>query len=80
MDRSIASRSSCRCRRVRSSAPGTEVRCRASVPTTTFSRAVISLKSRMFWKVRAMPRRVIWLRLALPRTCPSNRTWPLVGR
>ena len=33
----------------------TDVRWRASVPTTTFSSAVIAPKSRMFWKVRATP-------------------------
>ena len=58
--------------RVRKIAPGTEVRCRASVPTTTFSSAVISPKSRMFWKVRAMPSRVISLRLILASGVPSK--------
>ncbi len=64
--RSSASRSSARCRRLRNTAPGTDVLCRASVPTTTFSSAVMSLNSRMFWNVRAMPSRVIWLRLIAP--------------
>jgi len=80
MPRSMASRSSCRCRGIRNSAPGTEVRCRASVPTTTFSSAVISENNRMFWNVLAIPRRVIWLRLSLPSTCPSKPTVPDVGR
>ena len=34
------------------------------MPTITFSSSVISLKMRMFWKVRAMPPRVICVRLA----------------
>ena len=76
----MAVRSSRRCRGVRISAPGTEVRCRASVPTMTFSSAVISPHSRMFWKVRAMPSRVIWWRLRRPIGSPSNTTVPEVGR
>ena len=47
-----------------SSAPGTLVRWWASAPTMTFSSAVISGNSRMFWNVRAMPTRVISVRLA----------------
>ena len=65
---------------MRKVAPGTEVLCRASVPTTTFSSAVISPNSRTFWKVRAMPSRVIWLRLSLAITWWSNVTVPDVGR
>ena len=41
-------------------APSTEVRWWVSAPTITFSSAVISGKSRMFWNVRAMPALVIW--------------------
>ena len=77
---SIADFSSRRCRGVRTSAPGTDVLCRASVPTTTFSSAVISPQSRMFWNVLAMPRRVIWCRLILPSGAPSKITVPDVGR
>ena len=36
---------------------------RASAPTITFSRAVIDLKSRMFWNVRAIPSLVMSCRL-----------------
>ena len=46
----------------------------------TFSSAVISPNSRMFWKVRAMPRRVIWWRLILPSGAPSKVTDPELGR
>ena len=65
---------------MRTRAPGTEVLCRASVPTMTFSSAVISPNSRMFWKVRAMPLRVIWWRLILPSGAPSKVTDPELGR
>ena len=64
----------------RTSAPSRLVRCRASVPTTTFSSAVISLKSRMFWNVRAMPSCVMACREALANGLPSSSTWPELGR
>jgi len=60
-------------------APGTEVRWRVSVPTSTFSSAVIWANSRMFWKVRARPRAVIWWRFRPARFRPSKRTSPSVG-
>ena len=40
----------------------------------------MSLNSRMFWNVRAMPSRVIWLRLIAPIVFPSNTTLPDDGR
>ena len=46
----------------------------------TFSSAVISGKSRMFWNVRAMPIRLIWCGLRPLIRWPSNRTSPDVGR
>ncbi len=78
--RSTPSRSSRWWRGNRSSAPSTPVRWRASVPTTTFSSAVISPKSLMFWKVLAMPRRVICDFLSRPRGRPSSSTSPEEGR
>ncbi len=36
-------------------------------------------KSRMFWKVRAMPSLVIWNFLRLPSAVPLKRTPPEVG-
>ena len=52
---------------------------RECMPTSTFSRAVIRLKRRMFWKVRPMPRSVIaWG--GLPVTfSPANSIVPAVG-
>ena len=61
-------------------APRTLVRWWASAPTITFSSAVISGNSRMFWKVRAMPSSVIWCASARPASAPSKRTCPAVGR
>ncbi len=54
--------------------------CWASAPTRTFSSAVIALKSRMFWNVRAMPSLVIWYRFIPASDVPWKRTSPLVGR
>ena len=51
----------------------------ASAPTMTFSSAVIDLKSRMFWKVRAMPSLVMSWRFSFASGCPSKRIWPLVA-
>ena len=79
MPRSIADFSSRMCRGSRSSAPGTDVRCRASSPTTTFSSAVISPKRRMFWNVRARPSRVIRCCFSPLIDWPSSSTSPLVG-
>ena len=42
----------------------------------TFSSAVISGNSRMFWNVRAMPMRVIWCRLIRPSGAPWKITSP----
>ena len=51
----------------------------ASAPTRTFSRAVMDLNSRMFWKVRAIPSWVILKRFILDRGRPSKRISPLVA-
>src|SRR5262249_45038732 len=68
-----------RTRYSRNSAPTTLVLCRASVPTMTFSIAVISGKSRMFWNVRAMPIRLMLYGLRPLIRRPSNVTEPAVG-
>src|SRR3569833_1316184 len=68
-----------RTRQSRKMAPTTLVWCRASVPTMTFSSAVISGNSRMFWNVRAIPSRLIWCGLHPTIRCPSNVTLPDVG-
>ena len=46
----------------------------------TFSMALISGKSRMFWKVREMPNRLIWCGLSPLTWSPAKRTSPVVGR
>jgi len=60
-----------------------EVRAAALVrqnrPTMTFSSAVMLLKSRMFWKVRAMPA-MTTARGFGGRRAPLKATWPSVGR
>ena len=61
------------------SAPTTPVLWWASAPTITFSSAVISGNSRMFWNVRAMPSLVIWYFFLRPSLRPSKRISPLVG-
>src|SRR6478736_4264822 len=48
--------------------------------TRTLSNTVSEGNSRMFWKVRAMPSRVIWKGLSPVNERPANRTSPLVGR
>src|SRR5215468_1702608 len=79
MDRSRPSRSSFQWRGRRNRALMTLVLWCASAPTMTFSSAVISGNSRMFWKVRAMPMRVISCFLRPVTTCPRKRIWPAVG-
>jgi hypothetical protein len=63
----------------RSSAEPIPVEWWASAPTRTFSSAVMLWKSRMFWKVRAIPILVIWNFLRRPRGSPMKRTPPDVG-
>ena len=45
----------------------------------TFSRAVIALKSRMFWNVRAIPAFVTWWGFRPTIDLPSSRISPEVG-
>ena len=79
MPRSCPSSSSRRYLAVRNRAESTPLEWLASAPTSTFSRAVIELKSRMFWKVRAMPRLVMACFFRPARGWPSKRTSPEVG-
>ena len=48
-------------------------------PIITFSRADSSEKSRMFWNVRAIPRRAIWCGRAVVMSVPSCNSEPDVG-
>src|SRR5437763_2004543 len=66
-------------RPVLSTASSTPARLRTSCPTMTFSSAVIALKSRMFWNVRAIPAFVTWWGLRPTIGLPSSRISPEVG-
>ena len=52
---------------------------RECIPTSTFSRAVMFWKSRMFWKVRPTPRSVIACGGLPVTSSPSKTIRPAVG-
>src|SRR5690606_17335053 len=56
------------------------LRRRVCMPTQTFSPASMSPNSRMFWKVRAMPRAAIWCGAWPTSDRPWKSTCPAAGR
>ena len=60
-------------------APMAPVLSRECIPTRTFSRTVMLPKRRMFWKVRAIPRAVIWCGCRRWIGAPSKTISPEVG-
>ncbi len=60
-------------------APTAPVWSRECIPTSTFSSTVMLPKRRMFWKVRAIPRAVIWWGCRRWMGGPSKKISPEVG-